>query len=60
MGLGPAAAEPIHMDHTGHPAADRFALARALNSQVDALGVAWSDGSGRNNGQYAPFSWRSA
>ena len=25
-----------------------------------ALGVAWSDASGRNNAQYAPFHWRSA
>jgi hypothetical protein len=58
-GLDPNAAEPIHLDHTGHPAADRFALARALNSHVDALGLTWNDASGRNNGQYAPFSWRS-
>jgi hypothetical protein len=60
MGLDPTATEPLHLDHTGHPAADRFALARALNSHVQALGLAWDDTSGRNNGQYAPFSWRSA
>ena len=59
-GLDPNAAEPLHLDHTGHPAADRFALARALNSHVHALGMTWDDASGRNNGQYAPFSWRSA
>ena len=60
MGLNPNATGPIHLDHTGHPAADRFALARASRSRVHALGLAWEDASGRNNGQYAPFSWRSA
>ena len=59
-GINPDSAEPLMLDHTGHPAADRFALARASRSQVEALGLAWKDGSGRNNGQYAPFSWRSA
>jgi hypothetical protein len=59
-GLNPNSAEPIHLDNTGHPAADRFALARAARSRVQALGLAWQDESGRNNGQYAPFSWRSA
>jgi hypothetical protein len=59
-GLNPNAAEPMQLDHTGHPAADRFALARASRSHVQALGLAWDDATGRNNGQYAPFSWRSA
>jgi hypothetical protein len=59
-GLNPNATEPLHLDHTGHPAADRFALARATRSFVNALGLRWEDRSGRNNGQYAPFSWRSA
>jgi hypothetical protein len=59
-GLNPNAPEPIHLEHTGHPAADRFALARAARSRVHALGLAWEDVSGTNNGQYAPFSWRSA
>jgi hypothetical protein len=59
-GLDPNAAEPMYLDHTGHPAADRFALARASRSHVHALGFDWDDDSGRNNGQYAPFSWRSA
>jgi hypothetical protein len=59
-GLNPDSADPIHLDHTGHPAADRFALARASSSRVHALGLAWEDVQGRNNGQYAPFSWRSA
>jgi hypothetical protein len=59
-GLNPNATEPLHLDNTGHPAADRFALARAAKSRVLALGLSWEDLSGTNNGQYAPFSWRSA
>jgi len=57
-GINPDSAEPLHLDHTGHPAAYRFALARASGSRVHALGLAWEDVSGKNNGQYAPFSWR--
>lgn len=60
MGINPNATEPLHLDNTGHPAADRFALARASKSHVHALGLAWDDVSGKNNGQYAPFAWRSA
>lgn len=60
MGLNPDATEPIHLDKTGHPAADRFALARTTRSHVHALGFNWDDASGRNNGQYAPFSWQGA
>jgi hypothetical protein len=60
MGMNPATTEPLHLDNTGHPAADRFALARAARSRVLALGLTWEDVSGKNNGQYAPFSWRSA
>jgi hypothetical protein len=59
-GLNPDASEPLHLDHTGHPAADRFALARAARSRVQAFGLQWEDTSGTNNGQYAPFAWRSA
>jgi hypothetical protein len=51
---------PLQLANTGHPAADRFSLARASNSRVAALGLAWDDATGRNNAQYAPFSWRSA
>jgi hypothetical protein len=58
-GLNPDA-EPLHLEHTGHPAADRFALARPSKSHVNALGLVWDDVSGTNNGQYAPFSWRNA
>lgn len=60
MGINPAVTEPLYLDNTGHPAANRFALARASRSHVHALGFAWDDVSGLNNGQYAPFSWRSA
>jgi hypothetical protein len=60
MGLSPNNKEPLYLDNTGHPAADRFALAHALKSHVDALGITWSDTSGKNNGQFAPFNWRSA
>jgi hypothetical protein len=60
MGINPGATEPLYLDNTGHPAADRFALAHASKSHVQALGLTWEDVSGLNNGQYAPFSWRSA
>jgi len=60
MGLNPDATEPLHLENTGHPAANRFALAHASKSHVDALGLSWHDTSGGNNGQYAPFSWRGA
>jgi hypothetical protein len=59
-GINPAATEPLHLEHTGHPAADRFALAHASKSHVHALGLSWDDTTGMNNGQYAPFTWRSA
>jgi hypothetical protein len=58
MGINPGATEPLHLDNTGHPAADRFALAHASKSHVHALGLAWDDVTGLNNGQYAPFSWQ--
>lgn len=60
MGLNPAASQPLELDHTGHPAANRFTLARASKSHVNALGLKWDDLSGANNGQYAPFSWQGA
>lgn len=50
--------EPVYMDNTGHPAADRFALARATGSHLHAFGLNWDDTSGKNNGQFAPFNWR--
>ena len=60
MGVNPEATEPLHLDNTGHPAANRFALAHATRSHVHALGFSWDDVTGTNNGQYAPFSWQSA
>jgi len=60
MGMNPGATEPLYLDNTGHPAADRFALAHAVKSHVNALGLSWDDTSGKNNGQYAPFAWKSA
>ena len=60
MGLDPGNTEPMYIDNTGHPAASRYNLAHALKSHVDALGISWNDTSGKNHGQYAPFSWRSA
>ena len=60
MGVNPDITEPLCLDNTGHPAANRVALAHAVKSHVDALGLRWNDTSGKNNGQYAPFSWRGA
>jgi hypothetical protein len=59
-GINPATTEPLFLDNTGHPAANRFALAHASNSHVHTLGLNWDETSGKNNGQYAPFSWRSS
>jgi hypothetical protein len=59
MGVNPNATEPMYLDNTGHPANDRLAMCHASKSHVNALGLAWDDASGRNNGHYAPFSWRS-
>ena len=60
VGISPQATEPVHFDYTGHPAADRFAIAHACESRIHALGMSWDDVSGKNNAQYAPFSWQSA
>jgi len=60
MGLDPDATEPMHLDNTGHPASTRLALAHASKSHVHAFNLSWDDTSGKNNGHYAPFSWRSA
>jgi hypothetical protein len=60
MGINPNNPEPLHLSNTGHPASDRLALAHAMKSHVDALGLCWNDTTGKNNGQYAPFNWRSA
>jgi len=56
---GATAAEPIYLDNVGHPAASRLALAKASRSHLHAFGIDWDDTSGRNNGHFAPFAWRS-
>jgi len=52
--------ETLFVDNTLHPANKRLALARALRSSLSVFGLAWEDTSGRNNGHFAPFSWRGA
>jgi hypothetical protein len=59
MGIDPNAKEPLQLANTGHPANSTFTLAHAVQSQVSAFGLSWTDTSGRNNGQYAPFNWAS-
>jgi hypothetical protein len=56
-GLG---GQPLFLDNTGHPAADRFGLAKAQASHLHVFDIEWDDESGGNNGQYAPFHWRAA
>jgi hypothetical protein len=51
--------EPIYLDNVGHPAASRLALAKASRSHMHAFGINWDDTSGRNNGHFAPFAWKS-
>ena len=60
MGIDPAATEPMFIDNTGHPVSSRLGLAHASKSHVHALGLTWDDAGGKNNGQFAPFNWRSA
>ncbi len=50
--------EPLYIDNTLHPANARLALAKATRSHLNAFGLTWDDTSGRNNGHFAPFSWR--
>jgi hypothetical protein len=60
MGIDPNVKEPLTISNGGHPAAEHIALAHPSKSHVHALGLAWDDVSGKNNGQYAPFSWKNA
>jgi hypothetical protein len=60
MGLNPNVSEPMQLTNTGHPASNTLALCHATKRHVDALGFTWHDGSGKNNGHYAPFSWANA
>jgi hypothetical protein len=55
-GMNPDA--ELQLANTGHPAADTFTLAHPSRSHVNALGLQWDDVTGKNNGQYAPFSWK--
>lgn len=59
---GLAGADPtqaVYLDNIGHPVSTRLALAKATRSHVHAFGVDWDDDSGRNNGNFATFNWRS-
>jgi hypothetical protein len=60
MGANPKASGPLRLENTGHPATDNFTLAHASKSHVHSLGLEWDDITGKNNGQYAPFSWQGA
>lgn len=51
--------EPIYLENVAHPASSRLALAKASRSHLHAFGIDWDETSGRNNGHFAPFSWRS-
>ncbi len=52
--------EPLYLDNTIHPANRKLALAKAVRSKLNALGLNWNETSGKTNGHFAPFSWRSA
>ena len=56
---GAKSTEPIYLDNVGHPAASRLALAKATRSHMHAFGINWDDTSGKNNGHFAPFAWKS-
>jgi hypothetical protein len=60
MGLDPNTAEPLQLGNTGPPANTNFSLANAVKSHVNAFGLSWNDTTGKNNGQYAPFTWTNA
>lgn len=51
---------PIYLDHAGHPANKKLALARGLKSSVHAFGIDWDDLEGGHNGHFAPFNWANA
>ena len=56
---GGNSSEPMYLDNTGHPVNSKLALAKATRSHVRAFGLSWDDESGRNNGHFATFEWRS-
>jgi hypothetical protein len=51
---------PIYLDNVGHPSSTRLALATADRSHLHAFGLNWDDTSGKNNGHFAPFSWKAS
>jgi hypothetical protein len=53
------ATQPLYIDNTLHPANARLALAHATESHLHAFGLDWDDTSGKNNGHFAPFNWKS-
>lgn len=59
-GIDPNTSEPMFIDNTGHPVSTRLALAHASKSHVHAFGLNWDDTTGKNNGHFAPFYWKSA
>jgi hypothetical protein len=56
---GMKASEAMYLDNVGHPVNTRLALAKATRSHLHAFGLDWDDDSGRNNGHFASFDWRS-
>ena len=60
MGIDPSNTTPLQLSNTGHPAANTISIGRPTKSTLDALGLSWTDNSGTNSAQYAPFNWRSA
>jgi hypothetical protein len=53
-------AEPQAVDNLAHPVNTRLAFARASDSHLHVFGIDWDDTSGKNNGHFAPFNWRSS
>jgi hypothetical protein len=60
MGIDPSNPKPISLLNGGHPASNEIFLAHTSRSSVHALGLDWGDMTGKNNGQFAPFAWKSA
>ena len=53
------AGEPLFLDNGAHPANARLALAKATQSHLHVFGIDWDQTDGKNNGHFAPFSWKS-
>jgi hypothetical protein len=52
--------EALQIDNPLHPSNSRLAVARSTDAHLHAFGLDWDDVSGRNNGHFAPFAWRSS